>query len=69
MNKDKVVYYCHSLISGNKNTIGKDKVADEEYLYQVKVLDENNKDVILDYLGISSGNELLKFVVHIYITR
>ncbi|MBN2520139.1 MAG: hypothetical protein JXB17_06525 [Bacteroidales bacterium] len=67
MNKEKVLYYCHSLKNA-KEVKGLNEKNDES-LYQIKIFDQDDKDVILDYLGIPSSNELLKFIVHIYIAK
>ena len=67
MNQDKVVYYCHSLKT-TKNAGGLDNKNDKS-LYQIKIFDQDDKDVMLNYLGIPSTNELLKFIVHIYIAK
>lgn len=67
-NKEKVFYYCHSIKSNKKIETG-NRMENCDGPYQVKVYDKDDKDVILDYLGIQSENDLLKFVVHIYITK
>ncbi len=67
MNKDKVLYYCHSLKNAKEIKGLNDK--NDESLYQIKILDQDNKDVILNYLGIPFSDELLQFIVHIYIAK
>ena len=66
-NEERVVYYCHS-VKNTKETY-KCTNAGEEVLYQIKILDQNNKDFIMGYLGVPFENDLLKFIVHIYIAK
>jgi len=62
--KDAVLYYCYNV----KEPIISSKSLDNSYI-QVKVLDQDNKDVVLDQLGFKEENELVKFVVHIMLRK
>ncbi len=62
--KDAVLYYCHS-VNGSKLS---SRTLDNSHV-QIKVMDQDNKDVVLDQLGFNENNELIKFVVHIMLRK
>lgn len=62
--KDAVLYYCHNI----KESMISSRKLDNSHI-QVKVMDQDNKDVVLDQLGFKEENELIKFVVHIMLRK
>ncbi|MFC2137059.1 hypothetical protein ACFLTE_02685 [Bacteroidota bacterium] len=62
--KDAVLYYCHNV----KEEMIPSRSDDNSFI-QIKVLDQDNKDVVLDQLGFNEENELIKFVVHIMLRK
>ena len=60
-NNERVLYYCHSVKNDKEINSGNILDKDKEDLYQIKILDEYDKDIMLNYLGIPSENNLLKF--------
>lgn len=67
MAKNGILYYYHSLESNKENNTNTGEKKDSPII--VKVLDENDKDIMLNILGIPPENDLLKFAVHIYIAK
>lgn len=63
--KSKVLYYCHTAANEDMNKI---EIQSPAHM-QFRILDNNDRDVMLDHFGIEEENELIKFVVHIMLRK
>ncbi|MBN2519849.1 MAG: hypothetical protein JXB17_05035 [Bacteroidales bacterium] len=62
--ENKVLYYCRSL-----NSYEEKAGCDSNSPIQIKVIDTDNRDVILEQLGFKEENENIRFVVHIMLRK